>query len=228
MASKESTQRRAQRIRRQIKEVASDRLRLSVYRSSKNIHAQIIDDSKGHTVAAASSLEKDLKGSLKTGADVAAAAAVGKLHRRARHQGRRQGSRLRSRPVHLSRPRQGAGRSRPRGRPELLIFAPATQSGAGYHHQPCFRKRTRNRIWHRNVGTAAASAAETVKSATASSSTSSSTSTASPRSSRAAGASALQRSSSSATRRAASASATARRAKCRRRSARRPRAPSAN
>lgn len=79
MASKESTQRRAQRIRRQIKAVSNGRLRLSVHRSSKNIHAQIIDDARGHTVAAASTLEKDVRGSLKTGADVAAAAAVGKL-----------------------------------------------------------------------------------------------------------------------------------------------------
>ena len=75
MASKESTQRRAQRIRRQIKKVAGERLRLTVYRSSKNIYAQVIDDTKGHTVASASTLEKDLKGSLKTGADAAAAAA---------------------------------------------------------------------------------------------------------------------------------------------------------
>ena len=59
--------------------MANGRLRLSVHRSSKNIYAQIIDDAKGHTVAAASTLEKDLKGSLKTGADTAAAAAVGKL-----------------------------------------------------------------------------------------------------------------------------------------------------
>ncbi|BCH24845.1 50S ribosomal protein L18 [Mesorhizobium sp. L-8-10] len=79
MASKESTQRRAQRVRRQLKKVAGDRPRLSVYRSSKNIYAQIIDDSKGHTLAAASTLEKDVKGSLKTGADTAAAAAIGKL-----------------------------------------------------------------------------------------------------------------------------------------------------
>ena len=79
MASKESTQRRAQRIRRQIKKVAGERLRLTVYRSSKNIYAQVIDDTKGHTVASASTLEKDLKGSLKTGADAAAAAADGKL-----------------------------------------------------------------------------------------------------------------------------------------------------
>ena len=79
MASKESIQRRAQRVRRQLKKVAGERPRLSVYRSSKNIYAQVIDDSKGHTLASASTLEKDLKGSLKTGADSAAAAAVGKL-----------------------------------------------------------------------------------------------------------------------------------------------------
>lgn len=79
MASKESIQRRAQRVRRQLKKVAGERPRLSVYRSSKNIYAQVIDDSKGHTLASASTLEKDLKGSLKTGADTAAAAAVGKL-----------------------------------------------------------------------------------------------------------------------------------------------------
>jgi large subunit ribosomal protein L18 len=79
MADKAATQKRAQRIRRQIKKVAGDRPRLSVHRSSKHIYAQIIDDSKGSTLAAASTLEKDLRGSLKTGADVAAAAAIGKL-----------------------------------------------------------------------------------------------------------------------------------------------------
>ncbi len=79
MATKESIQRRAARVRRQLKKVAGDRLRLSVHRSSKHIYAQIIDDARGHTLAAASTLEKDLKGSLKTGADQAAAAAVGKL-----------------------------------------------------------------------------------------------------------------------------------------------------
>ena len=79
MASKDSTQRRAARVRRQIKKVAGDRPRLSVYRSSKHIYAQVIDDAKGHTLAAASTIEKDLKGSLKTGSDVAAAAAIGKL-----------------------------------------------------------------------------------------------------------------------------------------------------
>jgi large subunit ribosomal protein L18 len=79
MASKESIQKRAERIRRQIKKVAGDRPRLSVYRSSKNIYVQVIDDANGHTLAAASTLDKDLKGTLKTGADTEAAAAVGKL-----------------------------------------------------------------------------------------------------------------------------------------------------
>ncbi|MDQ6434919.1 50S ribosomal protein L18 [Mesorhizobium sp. LHD-90] len=79
MAEKAALQKRAARIRRQIRKVAGDRPRLSVHRTSKNIYVQIIDDVKGRTLAAASTLEKDLKGSLKTGADSAAAAAVGKL-----------------------------------------------------------------------------------------------------------------------------------------------------
>jgi large subunit ribosomal protein L18 len=79
MASKETTQRRAQRIRRQIKAVANGRQRLSVHRTSKNIYVQVIDDASGRTLAAASTLEKDFKASKKTGADTAAAAAVGKL-----------------------------------------------------------------------------------------------------------------------------------------------------
>jgi large subunit ribosomal protein L18 len=79
MASKEITQRRAQRIRRQIKAVANGRPRLSVHRTSKNIYVQVIDDASGRTLAAASTLEKDFKASKKTGADIAAASSVGKL-----------------------------------------------------------------------------------------------------------------------------------------------------
>ncbi|MCB1520924.1 MAG: 50S ribosomal protein L18 [Hyphomicrobiaceae bacterium] len=71
--------RRKARVRRTLKKRATDRPRLSVHRSSKHIYAQIIDDDAGRTIVAASSLEKDLKGNLKTGADKAAAAAVGKL-----------------------------------------------------------------------------------------------------------------------------------------------------
>mgnify|MGYP003649567737 CR=1 FL=1 len=76
---KESLRRRASRIRRSLKKVANGRPRLSVHRSSKNIYAQIIDDAAGRTLASASTLEPTLRGDLKTGADVAAASAVGKL-----------------------------------------------------------------------------------------------------------------------------------------------------
>ncbi|AQS41262.1 MAG: 50S ribosomal protein L18 [Candidatus Tokpelaia hoelldobleri] len=80
MASrKEILQHRAARIRRQIKAVANGRLRLSVHRSNENIYAQIIDDVRGQTVAAASTLDGDLKKSLKSGAGCEAASAVGKL-----------------------------------------------------------------------------------------------------------------------------------------------------
>ncbi|TAN01063.1 MAG: 50S ribosomal protein L18 [Rhizobiaceae bacterium] len=79
MVSKLSVQRRSFRVRRQLRAVNAERPRLSVYRSGKNIYVQVIDDKSGHTLAAASTLDKDLKGSLKTGADTAAAAAVGKL-----------------------------------------------------------------------------------------------------------------------------------------------------
>lgn len=72
-------ERRKARTRAAIRKNAGGRLRLSVFRSSKNIYAQVIDDAKGVTLVAASTLEKDLKGALKTGADKAAAQAVGKL-----------------------------------------------------------------------------------------------------------------------------------------------------
>jgi large subunit ribosomal protein L18 len=72
-------ERRRARVRRTLKARAAGRPRLSIHRSSKHIYAQIIDDADGKTIASASSLEKDLKASLKTGADKAAAAAIGKL-----------------------------------------------------------------------------------------------------------------------------------------------------
>jgi large subunit ribosomal protein L18 len=73
------TERRKGRVRNTLKAVANGRARLSVFRSSKHIYAQVIDDRKGETVASASSMEKDLRGTLKTGADVEAAKTVGKL-----------------------------------------------------------------------------------------------------------------------------------------------------
>jgi large subunit ribosomal protein L18 len=80
MAEKKGAEdRRKARVRRAIKKAANGRPRLSVFRSSKQIYAQIIDDVRGHTVASASTLEADLKGKLKTGATVDAAKEVGKL-----------------------------------------------------------------------------------------------------------------------------------------------------
>ncbi len=72
--------RRQSRNRAKLRKSATgDRPRLSVFRSGRHIYAQVIDDRSGSTLAAASTLEKDLRGGLKTGADKAAAVAVGKL-----------------------------------------------------------------------------------------------------------------------------------------------------
>jgi large subunit ribosomal protein L18 len=71
--------RRKARIRRAIRKAANGRPRLSVHRSSKQIYAQVIDDERGVTLAAASSLEKEMRGKLKTGANIGAAKEVGRL-----------------------------------------------------------------------------------------------------------------------------------------------------
>jgi large subunit ribosomal protein L18 len=71
------TDRRKARIRRNITANAGGRPRLSVFRSSEQIYAQVIDDSKGVTLAAASSLEKAMRDELKTGANVDAAKRIG-------------------------------------------------------------------------------------------------------------------------------------------------------
>jgi large subunit ribosomal protein L18 len=71
--------RRKRRVRGRLARKSAGRVRLSVHRSSKNIYAQVIDDAKGVTLAAASSLDKDLKAQIKKGSDIEAAKAVGKL-----------------------------------------------------------------------------------------------------------------------------------------------------
>jgi large subunit ribosomal protein L18 len=71
--------RRKERVRRAIRARAYGRARLSVFRSSKQIYAQIIDDENGVTLVSASSMEKANRESLKTGANVEAAKTVGKL-----------------------------------------------------------------------------------------------------------------------------------------------------
>jgi len=71
---------RARRNRTRLKHVAGEgRLRLSVFRSSKHISAQLIDDAKGVTIASASTLDEAFKKSGKKSSDKAGAAEVGKL-----------------------------------------------------------------------------------------------------------------------------------------------------
>ncbi|MGE3624232.1 MAG: 50S ribosomal protein L18 [Bdellovibrionales bacterium] len=74
-----SRKKRATRNRFQIARKSNGRLRLSVFRSGRHIYAQIIDDKAGKTLVSASSLEKDLRGKLKTGADKGAAKTIGQL-----------------------------------------------------------------------------------------------------------------------------------------------------
>ena len=79
LTTKELFKRRASRARFQLKKTANGKLRLSVFRSAKNISAQIIDDNKGVTLVSASSVEKDIRGKLKSGGNADAAAEIGKL-----------------------------------------------------------------------------------------------------------------------------------------------------
>jgi len=72
-------ERRRRRVRLSIAKAANGRPRLSVFRSSKHIYAQVIDDVRGVTLAAASTVDGDLKTKVKTGANVEAAQEVGRL-----------------------------------------------------------------------------------------------------------------------------------------------------
>ena len=76
---KVTNDRRKQRVRIALRRTANGRPRLSVFRSAKHIYAQVIDDLKGETLASASSLEKTMRDGGKTGANIDAAKAVGKL-----------------------------------------------------------------------------------------------------------------------------------------------------
>jgi large subunit ribosomal protein L18 len=76
LSPRDTTKRRAQRVRTRLRKLANGRPRLSVFRSSKNIYAQIIDDERGVTLAAASTLEGE---NAPKGSDKEAAARVGAL-----------------------------------------------------------------------------------------------------------------------------------------------------
>jgi len=77
--AKELFGRRARRTRIKIRQRVKDRPRLSVFRSGRHIYAQVIDDREGKTCAAASTVEKDVRAKLSSGASKEAATEVGKL-----------------------------------------------------------------------------------------------------------------------------------------------------
>lgn len=70
--------RRKSRVRRALMARMDGRPRLSVFRSGQHIYAQVIDDSRSRTLASASSIEKDMRAELGSGANVAAASLIGK------------------------------------------------------------------------------------------------------------------------------------------------------
>jgi large subunit ribosomal protein L18 len=78
MTRKESTRRRHVRVRKDVTGT-TERPRLAVYRSNQHIYVQLIDDTKQHTIASASTLEADMRKSLDGAHNCDASAQVGKL-----------------------------------------------------------------------------------------------------------------------------------------------------
>lgn len=74
----EARRARANRVRYKIRQVASGQPRLSIFRTTKHTYAQIIDDASGRTLVSASTLEKEMRDSVKHGGNAEAAAAIGK------------------------------------------------------------------------------------------------------------------------------------------------------
>ena len=79
LTTRQKFQRRKARVRYRVRRFGKGRLRLTVFRSSRHMYAQIIDDTVGETLAAAGTVDPSIRGSLKTGADVVAAREVGRL-----------------------------------------------------------------------------------------------------------------------------------------------------
>jgi large subunit ribosomal protein L18 len=79
ISKRERYQFRKDRTRKNLQANAFTRPRLSVYRSDKHLYAQVVDDAKGTTLAAASSLDKELKGKVKSGKNLETAKIVGAL-----------------------------------------------------------------------------------------------------------------------------------------------------
>ena len=204
--------RRQRRTRYALRQAAGGRPRLCVFRSGKHIYAQVIDDAKGAHAGRRLVARRGRQGQAQDRRRQVGGGRGRQADRRARDRGRRQGSRVRSRRLPVSRPRQGAGRRRPRGRPVVLtgvstwLVHPAVPAVAraiaiGTRPRPRRGQRTDRQAGHHQ-----------------------------PRRQGGEGRPALRLRRARRGRRpaaAASATAPARRARCRRRSARRPKRPSA-
>lgn len=88
LVSRDATRRRVhERIRQRVQGRAQTP-RLNVFRSSRHIYAQLVDDGRGHTLVAASSRDAEVRKALKSGGNLAAAKTVGQmLAQRAKEQG---------------------------------------------------------------------------------------------------------------------------------------------
>ena len=76
--ARNQAERRKGRVRGAVQTAAHGRKRLSVFRSGMHIYAQVIDDTKGETLVSASSIDKEMRDAIKSGANIEAAKAVGK------------------------------------------------------------------------------------------------------------------------------------------------------
>ena len=79
MTTKKNSLLRQRRVRDRLKKASKGRYRLSIFRSSKNIYAQIIDDDKGKTLLSSSTLEKNIKNKFKNTGNKEAASEIGKI-----------------------------------------------------------------------------------------------------------------------------------------------------
>ena len=141
-----SSQRRAGAYAAPPPQAADGRPRLSVFRSSQHIYAQVIDDARGVTLAAASTLDKDCARRRSRPAPTSRRADGGRqADRRARQGSRRQRRRVRPRRLYFSRPGQGPGRCRPRRRAGILRKATehGTAQQSGERDRATRRRRPR-------------------------------------------------------------------------------------
>ena len=115
----ESRLRRKKRIRKKVSGTA-EKPRLCVFKSLKNMYAQIVDDSTGKVITGASTLTSNVKGGIKYGGNVTGAKKVGESHREKGPRPGDQRDRLRSERVQVSWQGQGSRRRRPRRRINLL------------------------------------------------------------------------------------------------------------